>query len=439
MKTLVLLAGQSTRFWPLKDKSLFPICGKTLVEWQIERLKAAGCDDIAIVANDENAPLVKKVLPHMEVFIQEDKDLGTRGALLSALPQIPKGPVMIVAGTDIVDTDGYKEVLRLAAQPGVDGVILGKHMETYFPGGYMTMQPDGRVTDIVEKPGEGNEPSSLVNIVVHVHNDYDALWDAMQTIPDPAGDGYSQTEQTLFATKNYRVAEYRGRWNAVKYPWHLLDMMEMFLKEKAKPFVHPTASIHPSAVIEGDVYIDEGTQVLPHAVINGPAYIGKDCEVRYGSIIRGGSMGDRCVIGAHSEIKGTVLHSDVWTHGTYLGDSVVGNNVSFGTGTVTANLRLDEGHVHSVVGGKKTSTGRIKFGAAVGNDVRVGMKVGINPGIKIGSNSMVSSGVLVTEDIHNNSYVVMKGGHMVARPTTTPVPRIDARDQFRGENPKEGK
>jgi len=438
MKTLVLLAGQSTRFWPLKDKSLFPVCGKTLVEWQIDRLKAAGCDDIAIVANSENEAAVKKILPHMDVYVQEDPDMGTCGALLSAMKHVTKGPIMVVAGTDIVETSAYKEVLRLATQPGVDGVILGKHMDTYFPGGYMTVDGD-RVIDIVEKPGEGNEPSNFVNIVVHVHNDFDALKHALENVPDPKGDRYSQTEQMLFKSHHYKVADYRGQWNAVKYPWHILDMMDLFLKEKAKPFIHPTAVVHPSAVIEGDVYIDEGTQVLPHAVINGPAYIGKNCEIRYGSIIRGGSMGDRCVIGAHSEIKATALHSDVWTHGTYLGDCVVGNNVSFGTGTVTANLRLDEGHVHSHVKGQKTSTGRVKFGTAVGNDVRVGMKVGINPGVKIGNNVMVAAGVLITADIPDDSYATMKGGHMHLRPNTMRVIGIDAREQFKGEMKKDKK
>ncbi len=438
MKTLVLLAGQSTRFWPLKDKSLFPVCGKTLVEWQIDRLKEAGCKDIAIVANSENALLAKKILPNIDVFVQEDPDMGTCGAILSAMKHIQKQPIMVVAGTDIVETSAYKEVLRVAAQPGVDGVILGKHMETYFPGGYMTVDGD-RAIDIIEKPGEGNEPSNFVNIVVHIHNDYDALKHALENVPDPAGDRYSQTEQMLFKSHHYKVAEYRGLWNAVKYPWHILEMMDLFLKEKAKPFIHPSATVHPSAIIEGNVYIDEGAQILPHVIINGPAYIGKHCEIRYSSIIRGGSMGERCVIGAHSEIKGTALHSDVWTHGTYLGDSVVGRNVSFGTGTVTANLRLDEGHVHSSIKGQKTSTGRIKFGTAVGDDVRIGMKVGINPGVKIGNNVMVTSGVLVTEDIANDSYAIMKGGHMHIRANTTPIPSVDAREQFKGEMKKKEK
>ncbi len=225
-----------------------------------------------------------------------------------------------------------------------------------------------------------------------------------------------------------------AEWNeSATYPWEVLNTLEKLLKEKLEPSIHPSVKVHPSAVIEGNVRIGEGTEILPHAVIVGPAYIGKQCEIRYGSIIRGGSMGDRCVIGAHSEIKACALHSDVWTHGTYLGDSIVGNNVSFGTGTVTANLRLDEAPVSSIVNGEKTSTGRTKFGTAVGNDVRFGMQVGINPGVKIGTNVMISSGVLLTNDVNDGTYVTMKNGHMHHRPNSTRVPSIAARDQFKGE------
>lgn len=215
------------------------------------------------------------------------------------------------------------------------------------------------------------------------------------------------------------------------YPWQVLDLMETILKEEAKAFTHPTATIHPTAVITGDVYLDERATVMEFVSITGPAYIGKDCVVKTGSIVRGGSAGDRCVIGQRSEIKGCALHSDVWTHGTYLGDSVVGNNVSFGTGSVTANLRLDEGTVQSAVAGERTDTGRVKFGTAVGNDVRFGMQVGINPGVKVGRGTMVAACAHLTGDVADESFVTMKNGHMHERPNATPVPPIAARDKFK--------
>jgi UDP-N-acetylglucosamine diphosphorylase / glucose-1-phosphate thymidylyltransferase / UDP-N-acetylgalactosamine diphosphorylase / glucosamine-1-phosphate N-acetyltransferase / galactosamine-1-phosphate N-acetyltransferase len=444
MQVLLLVAGQSKRFWPLEEKSLFPICGKTLLEHQMDRLTKAGCDDITIVANAQNAERVRAIAGGRTVLLQEDMELGTRGALLSALPHIRKEPVMIVSGNDLVEMSAYHAVLEASRQPGVDGVFLAKEMKTYFPGGYLSVSemqdasPLPRITGIVEKPGEGNEPSNLVNIVVHIHNDYDALWQALQDIKDARGDGYSQAEQILLETKRYRAVTYAGSWQAVKYPWHLLEVMQLLLKDVTESSIHPTASVHPTAVLEGPVILDEGVVVQAQSVIVGPVYIGKRTSIAHHCLIRGGSIGADCVIGGRSEVKASALHSHVWTHGTYLGDSVSGENVSFGTGFVSGNLRLDEGEVKSAVNGDQISTKRIKFGVAVGNHVRIGFQVGTNPGVKIGKDTLIASGCLIEQDVPEGSFLRLKEGKIHSRPNEREVPRPERRDVFRHEHRHKG-
>lgn len=51
MRAFILAAGLGTRLKPITDripKALLPIGGKTLLEWQVEKLKAAGITDITI-------------------------------------------------------------------------------------------------------------------------------------------------------------------------------------------------------------------------------------------------------------------------------------------------------------------------------------------------------------------------------------------------------
>jgi len=51
MKAMIFAAGLGTRLKPLTDtmpKALLPLAGKTLLQWQIERLKAAGIEDIVV-------------------------------------------------------------------------------------------------------------------------------------------------------------------------------------------------------------------------------------------------------------------------------------------------------------------------------------------------------------------------------------------------------
>ena len=51
MKAMIFAAGLGTRLNPLTDtlpKALVPLAGKTLLQWQIEKLKAAGIRDIVV-------------------------------------------------------------------------------------------------------------------------------------------------------------------------------------------------------------------------------------------------------------------------------------------------------------------------------------------------------------------------------------------------------
>jgi len=52
MKAIILSAGQGKRLLPLTaetPKCLLPICGKTLIEWQIDALHECGVDEISVV------------------------------------------------------------------------------------------------------------------------------------------------------------------------------------------------------------------------------------------------------------------------------------------------------------------------------------------------------------------------------------------------------
>ena len=433
MKVLLLLAGRSKRFWPLTEKTLFPVCGKTLLEHQVDRLRKSGCADIVLVGGAHNLQEAKIIFPDFESIEQEDLELGMRGALLSALPSCGDRPVMIVSGNDVIDSSGYEALRASASQSEVQGSLLAQQVTQYFPGGYLSLNRE-RISSIVEKPGEGNEPSDLVNIVAHVHRDASLLLEALVNVKNSRDDGYEQALAALFEKYDYRAVPYEGVWCAVKYPWHMLSLLSLFLKD-VTPQIHPSASVHPSATIDGPVFIDEGAKVFAHATIRGPCVIGKRSIVANNALVRDSSVGDDCVVGYNTEVKGSVLSSHVWTHMSYVGDSVIGSNVSFGGGCITGNLRLDEKEIVSKIDGEKFETKLTKFGVAIGNDCRLGIQVGLNPGIKIGGGTFINGGVFVTEDIPEKSFVKMKGGKLCVIPNTSSPPHTENRQAF-FRNPK---
>jgi|CXWL01.1.fsa_nt_gi bifunctional UDP-N-acetylglucosamine pyrophosphorylase/glucosamine-1-phosphate N-acetyltransferase len=429
MKTLVLLAGQSKRFWPLSEKPLFPIVGKTLLEHIVGRLEKAGCSDITLIGSKYNLNDIA-TLANLPTIEQEKLELGMRGALLSALPACGEEDILIVGGNDIIDVAGYHATIEAGNQTGVEGAILGQAVKEYFPGGYLYVT-DNKITGIVEKPGKGKEPSNLVNIVCHYHRNAATLLRALQAIKDGTDDGYEQALDGLFKKHTYIPVAYSGVWQAVKYPWHLLQLLPILLSEVSEQSIDSSAVIHESAVIQGNVIIGEGVRVMPHATIVGPCIIGEHAIVGNNALVRGSSIGARCVIGYNTEVKSSVLCSHVWTHSAYIGDSVIGENVSFGAGTVTGNLRLDEKEIFSQHHDEPLPTGLTKFGTIIGADSRIGIHVSINPGVKIGRGSFVSSNTLVDKDIANKTFAKMKNGSLDARENTAETPKPAAREKYK--------
>ena len=426
MNTFLLLAGRSTRFWPLTEKTLFPLCGKTLLEHQVNRLKEGGCENIILVGSAHNLDEARQKLPDLPTVQQENLELGMRGAVLSILKEYGNDPLMIVGGNDVIEPRAYTELLNSTG----DGALLAYKVDRYFPGGYLSTDGD-RITGIVEKPGEGNEPSDLVNVVAHVHRDPAALSAALSDIDESTDDGYEQALTKLFADKHYTAVQYDGVWQAVKYPWHLVDLCEVLLDEIPQQKIDSTAEIHPSADIIGNVVIAAGAKVLHNAVIRGPAYIGKNTIVANNALVRGSSVGDNCVVGFSTEVKGSVLHSHVWTHMNYIGDSVIGSNVSFGGGAITGNFRLDEEEVVSSCKEVKIATGRTKFGCVIGNDCRIGVHVSTNPGVKIGAGCFIATATFVTTDIEDGKFVMMKNGVVDLRENRTKSSTPSDREELR--------
>lgn len=433
MKTLLLLAGHSTRFWPLKDKHLFPLCGKTILHHQVDCLRAGGQRDIILVVGRHNKEQVSALFPTFPIVEQKNPALGMLGALLSALPLCDAGPVLVVGGSDAIEPEGYRLLRRAVEQRTVDGAILARRVDRYFPGGYLSLQglKSRNITAIIEKPGEGNEPGTLVNIVAHIHKNPTKLLTTLRSISQQKNDGYGyeQALNLLFGKLRYLAVPYNGRWHPLKYPWHLLELLPTLLTT-LKRSIHHSADVHPTAVIDGNVTIERGVRVFPHATICGPAYIGEGTIVAHNALVRTSSIGTRCVVGFGTEVKSSVLSHHVWTHMSYIGDSVVGENVSFGAGCVTGNLRLDEEDIFSVVEGKRVNTFLRKFGNIFGDGCRLGVQVNTNPGVKVGEGVFVDSKAVLSEDIPHKSFVTSQRDISVRR-NVCPPPTPEKREAFR--------
>lgn len=183
------------------------------------------------------------------------------------------------------------------------------------------------------------------------------------------------------------------------YPWDLLRMNEEVLAVMDESSL--LGEISPLASVSGTVHIGAGSRILPGTVIEGPVIIGPNSQIGPNAYIRGASsIGANCYVGNGAEIKNSIIYNNTYvSRQCYVGDSIIGNHVTLGAGTCTENHRHDGRHHVSMIHGKNINTGRLKFGAILGDGVRTGVNTSIQAGVKIGIARTTHPGSYISKDL----------------------------------------
>jgi UDP-N-acetylglucosamine diphosphorylase/glucosamine-1-phosphate N-acetyltransferase len=411
MKVIFLCGGIGKRMFPItEDKFLLNFLGKTLLHHQIEAARQAGLNQFLIIGNPANIKQIEQIAgmvsgARVELTVQKQA-LGIADALRSAKSFLD-GDILIVNPNDIFAAAAYTSIIQEAKKKSAASYTLGYQTKEYFPGGYLVINSRNELKHIVEKPKPGQEPSNLVNILVHLHADPKRLLEYIGKVKTDNDDVYECALDNLVKDGHkIKVIPYTGFWAPIKYPWHIFDAVK-YLLDISQPKISASAYISEKATVEGKVIISDNARVLENAVIRGPVYVGPGSIIGNNALVRDCShIGANCVIGYSTEVKGSYIGDCCWTHSSYIGDSIIGKSCSFGAGTVLANFRFDEQETSATVSGKTVNTGRDKLGAIIGDNCKIGVNASVMPGIKIGPNSIVGSSVCLTKDLGPGKMIV---------------------------------
>ncbi len=146
MNAIILCGGLSTRLGEITKsipKVLLEIKGKTVLDWQLEKLKKIGITEVVMAAGHLAEVLHKEVGLHKNgvdiVYAIEQERLGTGGAIKHAWDYVfkPEEPTIILNGDVLttIDLGGMVNDLRSES----DGIILAnkvKDASTYETLGY---------------------------------------------------------------------------------------------------------------------------------------------------------------------------------------------------------------------------------------------------------------------------------------------------------------
>lgn len=383
MECVILAAGEGKRMRPLtaqRPKVMLPVANRPILEHLMVAAVEAGIRKfIFVVGYGERE--IRNYFSNGKVwnvsirYVTQRQQLGTSDAL-KATEGLTSGRFLLMNGDMIVSASD------LATLCAMDTPAMGVHKTDHPQDFGVVTCENGLITGLEEK--SQNPKSDLINAGVYLFDQ--TIYPLISAVGLSCRGEYELTDALDLMIREGQLAAYPLKvWLDMGYPWDLLDANTRLLS-----VLSPVQEgvIEDGVTIHGAVSIGAGTVIKAGTYIEGPCVIGKDCKIGPHAYIRPGTaVGDRCHIGHSSELKNSIIMPETKIpHFNYLGDSIVGSRCNFGAGTKLANVRHDHGIIK--VCGK--STGRVKFGAIVGDNVQFGINCSVNVGTVIGSDSNIA-------------------------------------------------
>jgi NDP-sugar pyrophosphorylase family protein len=365
---VILAAGESSRFWPLSThghKSLHRLRGRAVIEHTVGSLAAAGVTEILIV----QSPIARAAhFPHRTIadqlgdgqrygvtlrYLDQSRATGP-GPALRLATAVLDGPYFVVYPESINAGELLPELW--AAREGAAAVVAGQEQEETWLFGVFALDGD-MVTNVVEKPEPGSEPSRVCNMAVGLFTPEYSQVLAQQ--PDEEIANITALRE-LAQRRPVRVVRTSHPFFPLKYPWHLFAMAEHLapgghLADDAR--VADTAEIGPGCLIESDAVIGPGIRL------------------------------EQCLIGAGSQVAAS------------LRDTILGAAAEIQAGAVVEDTPLAAGIVSVDIKGHAINTGLARLGATIGQGTVIEAGARVGPGLLLGAESRVPPGLSLRENL----------------------------------------
>ena len=176
MKAIILSAGEGTRMRPLtltKPKTMLPVAGKPIIQYNIEALRDCGVKDILLIVGykEEIVRNYFKDGSHLGVNISyatQSKLEGTADAIGYGKDFI-EDSLITLNGDIILDVDILTEIIEDYEKSKPDTLMVLTEVED--PSAFGVVELDGdNIINIVEKPKKEEAPSNLINTGIYIFN-----------------------------------------------------------------------------------------------------------------------------------------------------------------------------------------------------------------------------------------------------------------------------
>ncbi|RKX54917.1 MAG: bifunctional UDP-N-acetylglucosamine diphosphorylase/glucosamine-1-phosphate N-acetyltransferase GlmU [Thermotoga sp.] len=438
-KVLILAGGIGKRMKSKIPKIFHNIIDKPMIEYVVKLAFGLNPDEVAIVLGkwyDEKRYGEYFKSKNMSIFMQSEP-LGTGHAISCAMDFLEgEGDILILYGdVPLLRFDTIERMRRAHLEEKNDMTILTAIVED--PAGYgRVVRRDGRVRMIVEDADANEEQKSIREINSGIY---------MFKIPvlrknlkylrneNKQGEYYLTDLVEILDERKYKIGtvmvEDPDEITGVNTRKQLVDVERKMRYRIMDELMENGVTIEDpdTTFIGSEVKIGMDTIVKPMTFIFGDTEIGEDCVIGPNVFLEDSKLGKgvrmsfshcQCVtiedevtigpfsrlrpgthikknvkIGNFVEVKNSIISENSRaSHLSYIGDAFVGKNVNIGAGTITCNYD----------GFKKNRT-EIEDGAFIGSNSSL-----VAP-VKIGKDSIIGAGSVITEDVPPDSLGIGRG------------------------------
>lgn len=375
MKALILTGGAGRTLVPFsatRPKAMTVVAGGSLLRRTLQHLREAGITDATIVVG-QHGSLVEQAFGdgsslglHLS-YVRQEGSRGIADAILCARSKFMPGEYFVLVYGDVVTSgnpflqllQSFNTFKRPIAGVCLPGPPTGRYGNVYLTG--------TRITKIVEKPrtpGLGN----------YVLSGFFVLPTDVFAWVEEAGKDMERVFERLTGGAGVHASIWEEGWIDVEYPWDILAANRMVMDTWEEARISREAKLDTNVTIVGPVRVEAGSVVRAGAVLAGPCYIGRDCYVGNNVLVRSySSLGPGSTIGYGVELKNCVVFGRARIGRlSFIGDSVVGEQVDIGSGTMTVNEKMDRSPIAVDIRGTTVDSGLQKLGAFIGDAAKIG-------------------------------------------------------------------
>jgi mannose-1-phosphate guanylyltransferase/phosphomannomutase len=357
MKAVVMAGGEGSRLRPLtigRPKPMVPMVSKPVMGHILDHLKYQGITEVVVTLHfmpeviqsyfGDGQSLGMKL--HYAV---EETPLGTAGSVKNAQEFLDE-PFIIISGDAVTDIN-LRDVITFHQERGADATLTLYRVPNPLEYGVIITDPEGKITQFLEKPSWGEVISDTVNTGIYVVDPsvLDLIEEGVST--DWSKDVFPKLLETGRPLYGYVAT---GNWTDVG------DIGE-YMRASGDVLHHRVHTEDLGEHIGGDVWVGKGVEIAPDAQLYGPIYLGNEVKIKGGVIIHGPTVVrdytivdnrvhiDRSIIwrnsyiGEGAEVRGAIVgrQCSIKSKAVLFEGVVLGDNSIVGEGAVLhANVKI---------------------------------------------------------------------------------------------------